>query len=178
MSTGAGNVRELGEDLTGILNSFASMLEGVYYVDEALAESLANKFSDKLRTEVRIVYADMAKDIAEALAKPPVKRRKRKKKVSDEVLETTTMSDLERRQAQQAAIATERGVGVEELEDNDETSLLQKEALGQVADENDLASRLENAMNSKMPTDRAARASQSSNWDTDNPTMRPLRGKE
>ena len=35
MSTGAGNVRELGEDLTSILNSFASMLEGVYFVDEA-----------------------------------------------------------------------------------------------------------------------------------------------
>ena len=115
MTTGAGNVRELGEDLTSILNSFASMLEGVYFVDEALAESLANKFSDRLRTEVRAVYADMAKDIAEALAKPPVKRRKRRRKASDTVPETTSMSDLERRAAQQTAIAAERGVGVEEL---------------------------------------------------------------
>ena len=47
MTTGATNVRELGDDLTSILNSFASMLEGVYFVDEALAESLANKFSDR-----------------------------------------------------------------------------------------------------------------------------------
>ena len=56
MTTGATNVRELGDDLTGILNSFASMLEGVYYVDEALAESLATKFSDKLRAEVQYRY--------------------------------------------------------------------------------------------------------------------------
>ena len=171
--TGAGNVRELGEDLTSILNSFASMLEGVYFVDEALAESLANKFSDRLRTEVRAVYADMAKDIAEALAKPPVKRRKRRRKASDTIPETTPMSDLERRQAQQSAISAERGVGVEELEENAETSLL-----GQVGSEDDVALRLESAMNSQMPTDRAARTTQSSNWDTDNPTMRPIRGKE
>ena len=171
--TGAGNVRELGEDLTCILISFASMLEGVYFVDEALAESLANKFSDRLRTEVRAVYADMAKDIAEALAKPPVKRRKRRRKASDTIPETTPMSDLERRQAQQSAISAERGVGVEELEENAETSLL-----GQVGSEDDVALRLESAMNSQMPTDRAARTTQSSNWDTDNPTMRPIRGKD
>ena len=171
--TGAGNVRELGEDLTSILNSFASMLEGVYFVDEALAESLAYKFSDRLRTEVRAVYADMAKDIAEALAKPPVKRRKRRRKASDTIPETTPMSDLERRQAQQSAISAERGVGVEELEENAETSLL-----GQVGSEDDVALRLESAMNSQMPTDRAARTTQSSNWDTDNPTMRPIRGKD
>ena len=171
--TGAGNVRELGEDLTSILNSFASMLEGVYFVDEALAESLANKFSDRLRTEVRAVYADMAKDIAEALAKPPVKRRKRRRKASDTIPETTPMSDLERRQAQQSAISAERGVGVEELEENAETSLL-----GQVGSEDDVALRLESAMNSQMPTDRAASTTQSSNWDTDNPTMRPIRGKD
>ena len=168
--TGAGNVRELGEDLTSILNSFASMLEGVYFVDEALAESLAYKFSDRLRTEVRAVYADMAKDIAEALAKPPVKRRKRRRKASDTIPETTPMSDLERRQAQQSAISAERGVGVEELEENAETSLL-----GQVGSEDDVALRLESAMNSQMPTDRASRSTQSSNWDTDNPTMRPMR---
>ena len=168
--TGAGNVRELGEDLTSILNSFASMLEGVYFVDEALAESLANKFSDRLRTEVRAVYADMAKDIAEALAKPPEKRRKRRRKASDTIPETTSMSDLERRQAQQSAISAERGVGVEELEENAETSLL-----GTVSSEEDVALRLESSMNSQMPTDRASRTTQSSNWDTDNPTMRPMR---
>ena len=172
MTTGAGNVRELGEDLTSILNSFASMLEGVYFVDEALAESLANKFSDRLRTEVRAVYADMAKDIAEALAKPPVKRRKsRKRKSSDTTIpETTSMSDLERRAAQQTAIAAERGVGVEELEENADTSLL-----GQISSEDEVALRLESSMNSQMPTDRASRTTQSSNWDTDNPTMRPMR---
>ena len=173
MTTGATNVRELGDDLTSILNSFASMLEGVYFVDEALAESLANKFSDRLRTEVRAVYADMAKDIAEALAKPPVKRRKRRRKASDTVPETTPMSDLERRAAQQSAIASERGVGVEELEENADTSLL-----GQISSEDEVALRLESSMNSQMPTDRASRATQASNWDTDNPTMRPMRGKD
>lgn len=170
MSNGAGNVRELGEDLTGILNSFASMLEGVYFVDESLAESLANKFSDRLRSEVRAVYADMAKDIAEALAKPPTKRRRRKRRAGEEVVEPAAMSDLERRQAQMDAGPAERGMGVEELESNAETSLI-----GQVPSEDDVALRLESAMNSQMPTDRATRSRQSSNWDTDNPTMRPIR---
>ena len=173
MSNGAGNVRELGDALTGILNSFASMLEGVYFVDESLAESLANKFSDRLRTEVRAVYADMAKDIAEALAKPPTKRRKRRRKAGEEVVETAAMSDLERRQAQMNAQSAERGMGVEELESNAETSLI-----GQVPSEDDVAVRLERAMNSQMPTDRAARSRQASNWDTDNPTMRPMRREE
>ena len=170
MSTGAGNVRELGQDLTGILNSFASMIEGVYFVDEALAESLANKFSDRLLTEVRTVYADMAKDIAEALAKPPTKRRRRKRKAEEEAVETAAMSDLERRQAQMNAKSAERGMGVEELESNAETSLI-----GQVSSEDEVATRLEKAMNSQIPTDRATRGRQSSNWDTDNPTMRPIR---
>jgi len=174
MSTGAGNVRELGQDLTSILNSFASMLEGVYFVDEALAESLADKFSERLRTEVRSVYAEMAKDIAEALAKPPVKRRKRKKRSGeDSVAGTAPMSDLERRQAQLDAASAERGMGVEELESNAETSLI-----GQVATEEDVASRLERAMDSQMPTDRAGRAGQPSSWDTDNPTMRPIRRED
>ena len=56
MTTGATNVRELGDDLTSILNSFASMLEGVYFVDEALAESLANKFSDILSIVLMLLF--------------------------------------------------------------------------------------------------------------------------
>ena len=80
------------------------------------------------------------------------------------------MSDLERRAAHLTAIAAERGVGVEELEENADTSLL-----GQISSEDEVALRLESSMNSQMPTDRASRTTQSSNWDTDNPTMRPMR---
>ena len=170
MSTGSSNVRELGQDLTSILNSFASMLEGVYFVDEALAESLADKFSDRLRTEVRAVYADMAKDIAEALAKPPSKKRRKRRRKAEISEGSPEMTDLERRQLQLDSQAGDRGMGVEELEPNEETSLL-----GHVPSEDDVAMRLESAMNSQMPTDRAARSRQSSNWDTDNPTMRPMR---
>jgi len=83
------------------------------------------------------------------------------------------MSDLERRQAQLDAATAERGVGVEELESNEETSLI-----GQVSNEVDIASRLERAMDSQMPTDRAGRAGQPSSWDTANPTMRPIRRDE
>ena len=47
----------LAEDLHNILNSFGSMLEGVYYIDEDLAGSLAEKFSDRLRESTRSIYA-------------------------------------------------------------------------------------------------------------------------
>jgi len=73
-------VSNLAEDLDQILKSFASMLEGVYFVDEDLAESLAVKFSEELRLEVRKVYAAMAKEVAVSLAKPPTKKKRRRKK--------------------------------------------------------------------------------------------------
>jgi len=155
MSTGAGNVRELGNDLTSILNSFASMLEGVYFVDEDLADSLAAKFSDRLRTEVRAVYADMAKDIADALAKPPVRKRRRRKKVEDSPIEE--MADM--------------AVGVEELDANP-GSLLQ-----QVQDEASVQTAIDGTLASETVTSRATQrgGGPTTKWDTDNPTMRPMR---
>ena len=154
-------VVNLAEDLDQILKSFSSMLEGVYFVDEDLAESLAVKFSEELRLEVRKVYASMAKDVAISLAKPPTKRRRKKKKVErTSVSKTVIVED-----GIEAGIGM--AVGVEELEDNLE-SLLQHVPDDQGA--------LEDALTSQSLTARSGQqAPDATKWDTENPTMRPMR---
>ena len=73
------SVSTLAEDLHGILSSFGSMLEGVYHVDDELAAIIAEKFADRLRNDVRAIYAEMTAEISEGLKKPPKKRRARRK---------------------------------------------------------------------------------------------------
>ena len=154
-------VSNLAEDLDQILKSFASMIEGVYFVDEELAESLAAKFSEELRLEVRKVYASMAKEVATSLAKPPSKKRRRKKKVEKpaSVKETAVVEE-----------GVEMNVGVEELDENP-GSLLKH-----VQDEATVQGALNDVLQSQDVTARAGRRSpDTTKWDTENPTMRPMR---
>ena len=65
------SVGSLAQDLQGILSSFGSMLEGVYHVDEELAGEIAEKFADRLRSDVRTIYAEMTAEISEGLKNPP-----------------------------------------------------------------------------------------------------------
>ncbi len=58
-------VRTLAEDLHNILQSFGSMLEGVYHIDEDLAAEMADKFSARLHETARAIYADMTAEISE-----------------------------------------------------------------------------------------------------------------
>ena len=153
-------VVNLAEDLDQILKSFSSMLEGVYFVDEELAEVLAVKFSEELRLEVRKVYASMAKEVAVSLAKPPSKKRRRKQK--PKAAPSAVISEVEE--------GVDMGIGVEELGEN-QGSLLQ-----QVQDEADVQGALSDALSSQDVTARSGRSSpDTTKWDTDNPTMRPMR---
>ena len=155
-------VSNLAEDLDQILRSFASMIEGVYFVDEDLAESLAAKFSEELRLEVRKVYAAMAKEVSVSLAKPPAKKRRQRKKVEKVVPVKEVAGGIEE--------GVEMGVGVEELDDNP-GSLLKH-----VQDESSVQSTLDEALASPAVTSRAGRRSpDATKWDTENPTMRPMR---
>ena len=155
-------VSNLAEDLDQILKSFASMIEGVYFVDEDLAESLAAKFSEELRLEVRKVYAAMAKEVAVSLAKPPAKKRRRSKKVEKVVSVKEVAGGIEE--------GVGMGVGVEELDEN-LGSLLK-----QVQDEVSVQSTLDESLSSPAVTSRAGRRSpDTTKWDTENPTMRPMR---
>ena len=86
------SVGTLAEDLHGILSSFGSMLEGVYHVDDELAAVIAEKFADRLRNDVRIIYAEMTAEISEGLKKPPKKRRQQRRKI---VIDDDTLVDPE-----------------------------------------------------------------------------------
>ena len=154
-------VVNLAEDLDQILKSFSSMLEGVYFVDEELAEVLAVKFSEELRLEVRKVYASMAKEVATSLAKPPAKRRRRKQRAKATPVEAVPVVAEE---------GVDMGVGVEELDENPQS------LLKQVQDEAAVQGALSDALSSQDVTSRAGRGSiESTQWDTANPTMRPMR---
>ena len=154
-------VVNLAEDLDQILKSFSSMIEGVYFVDEELAEVLAAKFSEELRLEVRKVYASMAKEVATSLSKPPAKRRRKKQKPKAAPSEVISVEVEE---------GVDMGIGVEELGEN-QGSLLQ-----QVQDEASVQGALSDALSSQDVTARSGRSSpDTTKWDTDNPTMRPMR---
>ena len=58
------SVGTLAGDLDSILRSFASMLEGIYHIDEELAAEMADKFSNKLRENARSIYAEMTAEIS------------------------------------------------------------------------------------------------------------------
>ena len=73
------SIGNLAEDLRSILQSFGSMLEGVYHVDDELAASIADKFAERLRNDVRTIYAEMTAEISEGLKKPPKKKRNKRK---------------------------------------------------------------------------------------------------
>ena len=146
------SVGTLAGDLDSILRSFASMLEGIYHIDEELAAEMADKFSNKLRENARSIYAEMTAEISEGLKKPPKKRKRRMKQVEMIEPELVDMPD--------------RAIGQEELPDNENTLLHADDA----GDVDLLAERL---LNNTRVTDRSG-GSGTSSWDTNNPTMRRI----
>ena len=146
------SVGTLAGDLDSILRSFASMLEGIYHIDEELAAEMADKFSNKLRENARSIYAEMTAEISEGLKKPPKKRNRRMKQVEMIEPELVDMPD--------------RAIGQEELPDNENTLLHADDA----GDVDLLAERL---LNNTRVTARSGGPNTSS-WDTNNPTMRRI----
>ena len=69
----------LGQEFRALAESFAHIIEGLAYIDEDEAGRLANKYSDELLVAVRGVYKDLADDMSAVLAKPPKKRRAKRK---------------------------------------------------------------------------------------------------
>ena len=150
------SVGSLAEDLHGILSSFGSMLEGVYHVDDELAASIAEKFADRLRNDVRSIYAEMTAEISEGLKKPPKKKRQRRKVL----IENAPPVDPE---------APNRIIGAEELPENENTLL-------NITSDGDPDLLAANLLNSDRITDRAGRPGPPSTnrYDNDNPTMRRI----
>ena len=147
------SVGTLAGDLDSILRSFASMLEGIYHIDEELAAEMAEKFSTKLRENARGIYAEMTAEISEGLKKPAKKPRKRRLKA--EIVEPSDFVD-----------EPDRAVGVEELPAQENTLLHADDA----GDVDLLAERL---LSNTRVTDRSG-GSGTSSWDTNNPTMRRI----
>jgi len=146
-------VRTLAEDLHGILSSFGSMLEGVYHVDDELAAVIAEKFADRLRMDVRTIYAEMTAEISEGLKKPP---KKRKRRVRQEII---TESDPD---------SPDRSIGAEELPPNENTLL----DVPNSGNPDQLAATL---LNTERVTNRSGGPTVPANsWDNDNPTMRRI----
>ena len=152
------SVGSLAQDLQGILSSFGSMLEGVYHVDEDLAGEIAEKFANRLRDDVRTIYAEMTAEISEGLKNPPKPKRRRRKTTKTAEVASTLEEDIP------------RNIGTEELPDNDHTLLNSSD----IGDPDILAA---NLLNSDRVTNRSTRPASptSSGWDNENPTMRRIR---
>ena len=142
-------VKTLAEDLHNILQSFGSMLEGVYHIDEDLAAEMADKFTARLHETARAIYADMTAEISEGLKKPPKKRKRRNKVVEAESMEQP-----------------DRAIGAEEFPEQENTLL-------NVMDAGDVDLLAERLLQTERITSRAGGPNTSS-WDTDNPTMRRI----
>jgi len=153
------DVRSLGEDIQRmIIGGYTSFIEGIHLQDEDLAWDLADKYADKLRDNVRIVFAELAGEASKALMKPPAKRRRKRKpaKASVEAPVSRALAD------------DTRSIGVEELPENPDS------LVAQVTGEDDVAMRLEGAMRSNAVTRRATGAGDSSRFDNNNPTLKRL----
>ena len=142
-------VKTLAEDLNNILQSFGSMLEGVYHIDEDLAAEIADKFSTRLHDTARAIYADMTAEISDGLKKPPKKRKRRNKIVESEAIEQP-----------------DRAIGAEEFPAQENTLL-------NVLDSGDVDLLSDRLLKTERITSRAGGPNTSS-WDTDNPTMRRI----
>ena len=147
------DVRSLGEDIQRmIIGGYTSFIEGIHLQDEDLAWELADKYADKLRDNVRRVFAELAGEASKALMKPPAKKRRRRKKA----------------QVSQPIVEDSRSIGVEELPENPDS------LVSQVTSEDDVALRLEKSMRSNVVTRRSDDPKDSSKWDQSNPTMKRI----
>lgn len=127
----------LGQEFRALAESFAHIIEGLAYIDEDEAGRLANKYSDELLVAVRGVYKDLADDMSAVLAKPPKKRRaKRKPSAESGTSGTTAVGEVVPSPAQPnvADIRAEANIGTEELPNQEQTIRSQQvdpEGMGQ-----------------------------------------------
>jgi len=109
----------LGQEFRALAESFAHMIEGLAYLDEDEAGRLATKYSDELVIAVRGVYKNLADDMSAVLAKPPKKRRARKK--TGTINSGSDISENVRTPIDVGDIPTEANIGTEELPPQQET---------------------------------------------------------
>ena len=112
---------DLGQEFRALAESFAHMIEGLAYLDEDEAGRLANKYSDELLLAVRGVYKNLADDISEVLAKPPKKRRVRRKTGSINSVTAPSRNSPVPTPTEVADIRAEANIGTEELPPQQET---------------------------------------------------------
>jgi len=149
------DVRSLGEDIQRmIIGGYTSFIEGIHLQDEDLAWDLADKYADKLRDNVRIVFAELAGEASKALMKPPAKRRRKTRKTKEVEAPPQSRGD------------DSRTIGVEELPENPDS------LVSNITSEDDMALRLEQSMRSNVVTRRSEDSPSSSRWDQNNPTLK------
>jgi|TARA_R110000824_G_scaffold25635_3_gene89150 hypothetical protein len=142
---------DLGQEFRALAESFAHMIEGLAYLDEDEAGRLATKYSDELVIAVRSVYKDLANDMSAVLAKPPKKRRVRRKTVTINSVPAVSGNIPAPTPAQVANIRAEANIGVEEFPPQEETIRSQQ------VDPEDMGMALDNmqqSLHSKQVTKR------------------------
>ena len=112
---------DLGQEFRALAESFAHMIEGLAYLDEDEAGRLANKYSDELVVAVRGVYKNLADDMSAVLAKPPKKRRTRRKTTADNSVPAISGNVPAPTPIDVANIRAEANIGTEELPPQQET---------------------------------------------------------
>ena len=154
------DVRSLGEDIQKmILGGYTSFIEGIALQDEELAWELADKYADKLRSMVRVTFADLAGDASEGLKKPP-KRKRKKRAPKSQINEETQVS------------SGRIPMGAEELPENTDS------LVAQITSDDQVDATLENVMRSQAVTTRSEEqhgGATRSGFDTNNPTMRRIK---
>ena len=129
----------LGQEFRALAESFAHIIEGLAYIDEDEAGRLANKYSDELLVAVRGVYKSLADDMSAVLAKPPKKRRAKRKTSAES--STTGVGEVVP-SPNVANIRAEANIGTEELPPQEETIRSQQ------VDPDDMGMALENMQRS------------------------------
>lgn len=142
---------DLGQEFRALAESFAHIIEGLAYLDEDEAGRLASKYSDELLLAVRGVYKELADDMSAVLAKPPKKRRARRKTVTINSVPDRSGNVPVPTSTDVGDIRTEANIGTEELPPQQET------IRGQQVDPEDMGMALENlqqSLHSKQVTKR------------------------
>ena len=142
---------DLGQEFRALAESFAHIIEGLAYLDEDEAGRLANKYSDELLLAVRGVYKELADDMSAVLAKPPKKRRARRKTVTNNSGPAVSGNVPAPTPSNIADIRAEANIGTEELPPQEETIRSQQ------VDPDDMGMALENmqkSLHSKKVTKR------------------------
>ena len=142
---------DLGQEFRALAESFAHIIEGLAYLDEDEAGRLASKYSDELLLAVRGVYKELADDMSAVLAKPPKKRRARKKTVTINSVPDRSGNIPAPTPTDVGDIRAEANIGTEELPPQQETIRSQQ------VDPDDIGLALDNmqkSLHSKQTTQR------------------------